>query len=97
MRAARRAGVLGSVALLASYLLIALPAYAGDIDWEAAVKKIPAATYTRDAPTYIREAAERVRPYLSENQITNTLQPVVDDLDTRYFDGARLKLSLIHI
>jgi hypothetical protein len=55
------------------------------------VKKIPAAKYTRDAPTYIREAAERVRPYLSDKQIEKKLQPVLDDVDARYFDGARLK------
>jgi hypothetical protein len=32
-----------------------------------------------------------VRPYLSDKEIANQLQPVLDDLDTRYFDGVRLK------
>ncbi len=91
MSRARRLAVLGSAALLTSSLLVASPAYADDIDWETAVKKIPAAAYTRDAPTYIRQAADRVRPYLSDKEIRNKLQPVLADLDSRYFDGARLK------
>jgi hypothetical protein len=91
MSRARRLAVVGSAALLASSFLVASPAYAADLDWEAEVKKIPATAYTRDAPTYIRQAAERVRPYLSAKEIEKKLQPVLDDLDARYFDGARLK------
>ena len=91
MHAARRAGVLGSAALLVSSLFVATPAYANDINWEDSVKRIPSAKYTKDAPAYLREAAERVRPYLSDKAVRTTLQPVLDDLDTRYFDGARLK------
>ncbi|MDY7090048.1 MAG: hypothetical protein SYR96_33770 [Actinomycetota bacterium] len=91
MSRARRSAVLGTAALMVSTFLVASPARAADLDWEAEVKKIPAAKYTRDAPTYIRQAAERVRPYLDAEDVRETLQPVVDDLDTRYFDGARLK------
>jgi hypothetical protein len=91
MHAARRAGIVGSAAILLSSLLVASPAYANDLDWEAAVKKIPAAKYTRDAPTYLREAAERVRPFMDAEEVRETLQPVVSDLDTRYFDGARYR------
>ncbi|WP_229074822.1 hypothetical protein [Actinoplanes sp. DH11] len=91
MRAARRVGIIGSAALLTTGFLFASPAYADDVDWESAVTKIPATKYQQDAPTYIREAAERVRPLLSAKTIQTTLQPVLSDLDTRYFDGARLK------
>ncbi|BCY13969.1 hypothetical protein [Actinoplanes sp. L3-i22] len=93
MRAARKAGILGSVAALVSTFLVASPAYAADLDWETAVKKIPAAKYTRDAPTYVRDATTRVAPYFDSEDTREKLQPVVDDLDTRYFDGARLKTA----
>ncbi|WP_250031380.1 hypothetical protein [Paractinoplanes maris] len=80
-----------TAALMVSSFLVASPAYANDLDWEAEVRKIPAAKYTRDAPTYLRQAAERVRPYLDAEDVRETLQPVLDDLGTRYFDGARFK------
>ncbi|WP_157410928.1 MULTISPECIES: hypothetical protein [Actinoplanes] len=91
MHRARRTAVLGSAALLASTFLVASPAYAADLDWEAAVRKIPAATYTRDAPTYVREAADRVEPYLDDEDVAEKLTPIREDLGTRYFDGARLR------
>jgi len=91
MKRARRSVVLASAGLLFSSFLVASPAYAADIDWESEVKKIPAAKYTRDAPTYIRQATERVRPYLSKEDVKEELQPVLDDLEARYFDGARLR------
>ncbi|GAA1817221.1 hypothetical protein HC028_21275 [Planosporangium flavigriseum] len=69
-------------------------AYAGGkptADWQAAVAKIPGAAYTRDARTYVGESGDALKPHLTEKVVTKHLQPVLADLDSRYFDGSRLR------
>jgi hypothetical protein len=60
-------------------------------DWKAAVKKIPSTRYERDARTYIRERVNALKPYVKERVRKEKLDPVLADLDTRYFDGARFR------
>lgn len=82
--------VVGVAALLvAQSAIVASPAAAGESSWRAEVAKIPAAGYTRDAPTYLRAAGARLSPHLGDSLGDRRLRPVLDDLDARYFDGAR--------
>ncbi|MEV4534550.1 hypothetical protein AB0J82_12040 [Asanoa sp. NPDC049518] len=59
--------------------------------WEVEVAKIPTAEYTRDAKLYISEATQALRPYVGDGLGASRIDPVLADVDVRYFDGARLK------
>ncbi|MEU5943765.1 hypothetical protein ABZ807_32475 [Micromonospora sp. NPDC047548] len=81
------------VALVAAQVaLVAAPASAaGSRLWEVEVAKIPTAKYTRDAKVYITEATQALRPYVGDGLGASRIDPVLADVGSRYFDGARLK------
>lgn len=58
--------------------------------WQVEVAKIPTAQYTRDAKVYVSEATEALRPYVGDGLGDSRIDPVLADVDSRYFDGARL-------
>ncbi|OLB76375.1 MAG: hypothetical protein AUI14_18955 [Actinobacteria bacterium 13_2_20CM_2_71_6] len=60
-------------------------------DWKTPVKKIPVTAYARDAKTYIGDPGKALQPLLIDKDGPTRLQPVLTDLDTRYFDGARAR------
>jgi hypothetical protein len=68
---------------------VAIPALAADQDWKTEVAKIPEAQYTRDALTYLREAGATLAPHLGDELGEGRLGPVLEDVESRYFDGAR--------
>jgi hypothetical protein len=75
----------------AQVALVAAPASAGETPlWQVEVAKIPTAKYTRDAKVYVTEATEALRPYVGDGLGDSRIDPVLADVDTRYFDGARL-------
>ncbi|WP_203705757.1 hypothetical protein [Asanoa iriomotensis] len=53
------------------------------------VAKIPTAEYTRDAKAYVSEATQALRPYVGSDLGDSRIDPVLADVDSRYFDGAR--------
>jgi hypothetical protein len=59
--------------------------------WKVEVAKIPATKYTRDAKVYATEATQALRPYVGDGLGDSRLEPVLADIGSRYFDGARLK------
>ncbi|MBY8873282.1 hypothetical protein K7640_15720 [Micromonospora sp. PLK6-60] len=72
--------------------LVATPASAdGKRLWEVEVAKIPTAEYTRDAQVYITESTEALRPYVGDGLGDSRIDPVLADVGSRYFDGARFK------
>ncbi len=87
----RRHCILGVAAIVTAQLLAAPARAAEPVDWRAEVAKIPGATYTRDARASIAEAGTRLQPHLIDDLGRSRLAPVLADLDTRYFDGARFK------
>ncbi|MFC0506974.1 hypothetical protein [Micromonospora costi] len=58
--------------------------------WEVEVAKIPTAEYTRDAKLSVTEATQALRPYVGDGLGDSRIDPVLADVDSRYFDGARL-------
>ncbi|MCM0673260.1 hypothetical protein NCC78_00725 [Micromonospora phytophila] len=58
--------------------------------WQVEVAKIPAAQYTRDAKVYVAEATQALRPYVGDGLGDSRIDPVLADVGSRYFDGARL-------
>lgn len=58
--------------------------------WQVEVAKIPTAKYTRDARVYVSEATEALRPYVGTGLGDSRIDPVLADVSSRYFDGARL-------
>ncbi|MEU1689316.1 hypothetical protein [Micromonospora sp. NPDC005707] len=71
--------------------LVAAPASAaGSRLWEVEVAKIPTAAYTRDAKVYVSEATQALRPYVGDGLGASRIDPVLADVGSRYFDGARL-------
>jgi hypothetical protein len=85
----RREIVLSAAVVLVAQLAIAAsPAAAADSAWSVEVAKIPATQYTRDAPN-LRDAGARLSPHLGDYLGESRLGPVLDDVDARYFDGAR--------
>ncbi|WP_406037557.1 hypothetical protein OG799_23265 [Micromonospora sp. NBC_00898] len=58
--------------------------------WQTEVAKIPTTKYTRDAKVYISEATRALRPYVGDGLGDSRIDPVLADVDTRYFDGARI-------
>jgi hypothetical protein len=59
-------------------------------DWVTPVKKIPTTRYTKDARTYVGDPARALKPLLTDKLGNERLDPVLADVGTRYFDGARL-------
>ncbi len=58
--------------------------------WQVEVAKIPTTMYTRDARVYFTEATQALRPYVGDGLGDSRIGPVLADVDSRYFDGARL-------
>lgn len=76
----------------AQVALVGAPASAGEKRlWEVEVAKIPTAKYTSDAKVYIRESLQALRPYVEGGLGDRRIAPVLADVESRYFDGARLK------
>lgn len=81
-----------ATAVLAQLVAFAGPASAGATPlWQVEVAKIPTTNYTRDAKIYVTEASEALRPYVGDGLAESRLEPVLADVSSRYFDGARLK------
>ncbi|MFC7529794.1 hypothetical protein [Actinoplanes sp. GCM10030250] len=59
--------------------------------WEVEIAKIPTSEYTRDAQTYIGESLKALRPFVKASVAENKIDPVLADVGSRFFDGARLK------
>lgn len=89
-----RLGGLAAAVAMAVMAPLALPgrvAFAADKPlWQVEVSKIPTNPYTRDAKNYVSEATQALRPYLTDGPGDSRVDEVLADVDTRYFDGARL-------
>ncbi|MEH0844421.1 hypothetical protein V6U81_18735 [Micromonospora sp. CPCC 205711] len=73
-------------------VVFATEASAGETPlWQVEVAKIPTAEYTRDAKVYVSEATEALRPYVGDGLGDSRIDPVLADVDARYFDGARVR------
>lgn len=60
--------------------------------WKTEIAQIPSTAYSRDALTYLTEATEALRPWVDEHQLAEArLEPVLADVGTAYFDGARFE------
>ncbi|MDT5029565.1 MAG: hypothetical protein QOE61_6143 [Micromonosporaceae bacterium] len=83
-------------AAVATAVVAQLAVFAGDASagetplWQVEVAKIPTAKYTRDAKVYVTEATQALRPYVGDGLGDSRIDPVLADVDSRYFDGARL-------
>ena len=81
-----------AIAVVAQLALFGSSASAGETPlWKTEVGKIPTAKYTRDAKLYITESGEALAPYVTGGLGDSRLAPVLADVQSRYFDGARLK------
>lgn len=88
----RTAAAAVTVAVVAQAALIASPVLAGEPRlWEVEVAKIPTAEYTRDARLYVTESCQALSPYVEGGLGDSRLAPVLADVQSRYFDGVRLK------
>jgi hypothetical protein len=87
IRRALAAVVVAAVAAQA----FASPVSAGPKSWEAEVARIPTAEYTRDAIVSIRDSLEALVPHLGNGPGQARVDAVLADVETAYFDGARLK------
>ena len=88
-RTLRRTLIPTVAAVLVAHLVAVTPASADGPDWRAEVAKIPSADYTMDARAYVDEAGARIQPHLGDDLGESRLEPVLADLSSRYFDGAR--------
>jgi hypothetical protein len=59
-------------------------------DWQVAVSRIPTTRYVKDARATLGDTSTALRAYLADPQGIEKLDDVSADVDTRYFDGARL-------
>src|SRR5688572_30646535 len=91
-RLRRRSLALAMTAALAGQLaFVDGSALAADTPlWKVEVAKIPSAEYTRDAKVYMTEATQALRPYVGGGLGDSRIDPVLADVGSRYFDGARL-------
>ncbi|MFF0098845.1 hypothetical protein ACFYO8_05885 [Micromonospora sp. NPDC005257] len=81
-----------ATAVVAQLAIFGGEALAGETPlWQKEVGKIPTADYTRDAKLYIAESCEALSPYVAGGLGDSRLAPVLADVQSRYFDGARLK------
>lgn len=94
----RRAGLLTrglavvAAATVAGQIAMSGAAAASDEPlWEVEIAKIPTAEYTRDAQTYIGESLKALRPFVKADVAEKKIDPVLADVEGRFFDGARLK------
>ncbi|WP_127543494.1 hypothetical protein [Actinoplanes sp. OR16] len=77
---------------MGSLALGGTPAFAGgEPYWEVEVGKIPATEYTRDAKVLVGDSLAALVPYVNEKVVEKKIDPVLADVASRYFDGARLK------
>ncbi|MEU5902856.1 hypothetical protein [Micromonospora sp. NPDC047527] len=81
--------ILTTVAVVAAQVSVTAPVRAEERDWRAEVAAIPTTRYTRDAKLSITETEAAVRSHLDDLG-KRRYEPVLADLRTRYFDGARL-------
>ncbi|MEV0720896.1 hypothetical protein, partial [Asanoa sp. NPDC050611] len=89
---ARRSLILTAVAVVAAQVAVTAPVRAENRDWQAEVAAIPTTRYTRDAKLSITETEAAVRSQLDDLG-KRRYEPVLADLQSRYFDGARLKTA----
>src|SRR5262249_17013549 len=85
--------ILGVTTVLVGQMGAEVAHAADDSDWRTEVAKVAAISptgYTRDAKTSIADAA-LIQPYVGGDLGQGRLEPILADLDTRYFDGARFK------
>jgi hypothetical protein len=88
----RRLAAVVAALVAAQGVIFASEASAGETPlWQVEVAKIPTAKYTRDAKVYVTEATQALRPYVGDGLGDSRIDPVLSDVDSRYFDGARLK------
>ncbi|MGC4783506.1 hypothetical protein ACLQ3A_17820 [Micromonospora zamorensis] len=90
----RRKGLAAALAtaVVAQLAISAGEASAGETPlWQVEVAKIPTAEYVRDARLYITEATQALRPYVGDGLGSSRIDPVLADVGSRYFDGARLE------
>jgi hypothetical protein len=81
-------------AVVGTLALTGTPAVAnGEPYWEVAVGKIPATEYTRDAKVLVADSLAALVPYVDKKIVEKKIDPVLADVEGRYFDGARLKGS----
>src|SRR5262245_16258593 len=59
--------------------------------WKVETAKIPTTKYANDAKAYVTQATQALRPYVGDGLGDSRLEPVLADVGTRYFDGARVK------
>jgi Bacterial TSP3 repeat len=79
-------------AVVGTLALSGTPAVAnGEPYWETQVGKIPSTAYTRDAKVLVADSLKALVPYVSDKVADKKIEPVVADVGSRYFDGARLK------
>ncbi|WP_125777988.1 hypothetical protein [Antribacter gilvus] len=58
--------------------------------WQTEIAKIPSTQYSRDALAYMTEGTEALRPWIDEEGLAaSRLEPVLGDVASAYFDGAR--------
>ncbi|WP_125777654.1 hypothetical protein [Antribacter gilvus] len=58
--------------------------------WQTEIAQIPSTEYSRDALHYVTEATEALRPWVGQDGLdVSRLEPVLADVGTRYYDGAR--------
>ena len=80
------------VAVVSPLAFAGTPAMAnGEPYWEVAVGKIPATGYTRDAKVLVGDSLAALVPYADRKIVEKKIDPVLADVQSRYFDGARLK------
>ncbi|WP_074318743.1 hypothetical protein [Micromonospora cremea] len=81
-----------ATAVVAQVALFGAEATAGETPlWQVEVAKIPTTEYTRDAKIYVTESCQALSPYVEGGLGDSRLAPVLADVESRYFDGARLK------
>lgn len=92
-RPIRRLLVVGVTTVLVGQLGAVVAHAADSTDWRTELAKVAAITptqYTRDAKTAVADSA-LIQPYVGDDLGESRLEPILADLDTRYFDGARFK------
>ena len=88
----RRLAAVVTATVAAQLAFFGAPAAANTERWELAVKAIPGTKYARDVKVYVGEAVAALRPHIrnGEDKQESRIDQVQADVDTRYFDGARL-------
>src|SRR5215475_5146343 len=90
-RPIRRLLIVGVTTVLVGQLGTAVAHAADSSDWRTELAKVAGITptqYTRDAKTSVADAA-LIQPYVGGDLGESRLEPILADLGSRYFDGAR--------